>query len=123
MGPCDFSFAYNLVKLLPNLKVLSLRCSTISKEALIFILDKLPNLEVLNISHCLLIPPPPAPRKALKEIDGFILEKASRLREFLTCIDDSCVMCQRARSDEGLMRWYRYEEGLWKTDEVRSLAL
>ncbi|KAH7841858.1 hypothetical protein Vadar_021824 [Vaccinium darrowii] len=68
-------------------------------------------------------PPPPAPKKALKEIDEYILEKASRLREFFTCMDNSCIMCQRARNDEGLMRWYKYEEGLWKTDEVRSLAL
>ncbi|KAI8539354.1 hypothetical protein RHMOL_Rhmol09G0176000 [Rhododendron molle] len=35
----------------------------------------------------------------------------------LTCKDNSCVMCQRARSDERLMRWYKYEEGLWKIDE------
>ncbi|XP_058205145.1 F-box/LRR-repeat protein At3g48880 [Rhododendron vialii] len=125
MGPCDTSFASTLVACLPTLKVLSLRCSTILKDALIIILDELPNLEVLNISHCLLIevPPSPAPKKVLKEIDESILEKASRLREFLTCMDNSCVMCQRARSDEGLMRWYKYEEGLWKTDEVRSLAL
>lgn len=125
MGPCDISFASTLVDFLPTLKVLSLRCSTILKDALVIILDGLPNLEVLNISHCLLIevPPPPAPKKVLKEIDVSILEKASRLREFLTCMDNSCVMCQRARSDEGLMRWYKYEEGLWKTDEVRSLAL
>lgn len=125
MGPCDNFFASTLVECLPNLKVLSLRCSTIWRDALIIILDGLLNLEVLNISHCLLIeaPPPPAPKKALKEIDEYILEKASRLREFFTCMDNSCIMCQRARNDEGLMRWYKYEEGLWKTDEVRSLAL
>lgn len=125
MGPCDIFFASTLVEFLPNLKVLSLRCSTIWRDALIIILDGLLNLEVLNISHCLLIeaPPPPAPKKALKEIDGYILEKASRLRKFFTCMDNSCIMCQRARNDEGLMRWYKYEEGLWKTDEVRSLAL
>ncbi|KAH7867591.1 hypothetical protein Vadar_029183 [Vaccinium darrowii] len=125
MGPCDNFFASTLVECLPNLKVLSLRCSTIWRDALIIILDGLLNLEVLNISHCLLIeaPPPPAPKKALKEIDEYILEKASGLREFFTCMDNSCIMCQRARNDEGLMRWYKYEEGLWKTDEVRSLAL
>jgi len=123
MGPCDIFFASTLVEFLPNLKVLSLRCSTIWRDALIIILDGLLNLEVLNISHCLLIEAPPPPAPALNEIDGYILEKASRLREFFTCMDNSCIMCQRARNDEGLMRWYKYEEGLWKTDEVRSLAL
>ncbi|XP_010255463.1 PREDICTED: F-box/LRR-repeat protein At3g48880 isoform X2 [Nelumbo nucifera] len=92
--------------------------------ALILILDCLEHLEVLNISHCLLIevPPPPSPKVVLGELDETIKEKASRLREFITCQEDSCIMCQRTINDEGLMRWYKYEEGLWRMDEVRSLA-
>ncbi|KAK4571675.1 hypothetical protein RGQ29_030191 [Quercus rubra] len=125
MGPCDKFFASTLATYLPTLKVLSLRCSMLYKEALIIVLDSLPHLEVLNISHCLLIEvlPPPGPKKVVSEIDQSIIEKASRLREFLTCMNDSCTMCQRTKIDEGLMRWYRYEEGLWKADEVSSLAL
>ncbi|KAK3039282.1 hypothetical protein RJ639_027986 [Escallonia herrerae] len=125
MGPCNIFFASTLATYLPNLKVLSLRCSMLFKDALIIILDSLQQLEVLNISHCLLIevPQPPARHTVLKALDDSILEKASRLREFLTCMDDTCIMCQRTRHDEGLMRWYKYEEGLWKVDEVRSLAI
>ncbi|KAL3755791.1 hypothetical protein ACJRO7_002785 [Eucalyptus globulus] len=129
MGPFDMHFALPLVTYIPRLKVLSLRCSVIMRDALVTILDNLQDLEVLNISHCILIedPPPPLPQRVvkemIKEIDPFIMNKANRLREFLVCMDDSCVMCERARSDEGLMRWYQYEEGLWKSDEVRSLAL
>nr|XP_023886888.1 F-box/LRR-repeat protein At3g48880-like isoform X3 [Quercus suber] len=125
MGPCDKFFASTLATFLPTLKVLSLRCLMLYKEALIIVLDSLPHLEVLNISHCLLIEvlPPPGPKKVVSEIDQSIIEKASRLREFLTCMNDSCTMCQRTKIDEGLMRWYRYEEGLWKADEVSSLAL
>ncbi|KAK4571676.1 hypothetical protein RGQ29_030191 [Quercus rubra] len=90
MGPCDKFFASTLATYLPTLKVLSLRCSMLYKEALIIVLDSLPHLEVLNISHCLLIEvlPPPGPKKV------------------------------RTKIDEGLMRWYRYEEGLWKADEM-----
>ncbi|OAY48281.1 F-box/LRR-repeat protein At3g48880 isoform X3 [Manihot esculenta] len=125
MGPFDVSFASTLAEYLPKLKVLSLRCSMLIKDALILMLDRLQCLEVLNISHCLLIetPAPPAPRRIIKELDQTILEKASRLREFLTCMADSCIMCQRTENDEGLMRWYKYEEGLWKADEVSSLSL
>ncbi|EEF51408.1 conserved hypothetical protein [Ricinus communis] len=125
MGPFEIFFASTLAAYLPKLRVLSLRCSMLIKDALILILDSLQSLEVLNISHCLLIevPAPPAPKRIIRELDHTILEKASRLREFLTCMDESCIMCQRTKSDEGLMRWYKYEEGLWKTDEVRSLAL
>ena len=125
MGPCDIYFASSLAAFLPKLKVLSLRCSTLYKDALILILDSLEHLEVLNISHCILMEALPAPqhKRIVKEIDQTIHQKASRLREFITCMDDNCIMCQRTRTDEGLVRWYKYEEGMWKADEVRSLAL
>ncbi|GAV72508.1 IPP-2 domain-containing protein/F-box-like domain-containing protein [Cephalotus follicularis] len=125
MGPFDIYFASALVAYLPKLKVLSLRCSMLINDALILILDGLHNLEVLNISHCLLVEvqPPPAPRRVRTKLDQIILQKASHLREFLTCMKDSCIMCQRTKFDEGLMRWYKYEEGLWKADEVSTLAL
>lgn len=125
MGPCDVLCASTLVAYLPKLKVLSLRCSLLNKDALLIILDGLKHLEVLNISHCLLIevPPHPAPKRVVRELDPCILERASRLRLFLTCMEDSCLMCERTRNDEGLVRWYKYEEDLWKDDEVCSLAL
>lgn len=125
MGPCDIFFASSLVTFVPNLKVLSLRCSILVRDALIILLDGLQQLEVLNISHCLLIevPTPPAPKKVVSQIDELILQKASRLRNFITCMNQSCIMCQRTRNDEGLIRWYKYEEELWKVDEVKSLAI
>ncbi|XP_061997309.1 F-box/LRR-repeat protein At3g48880-like [Rosa rugosa] len=123
IGTCNF-FASALVRYVPKLKVLSLRCSNLLKEDLIAILNGLQDLEVLNISHCVLLNTRPRTRIILTELDPFILGKAFRLRRFITCMkSESCVMCQRAREDEGIMRWYRYEEGLWKVDEVDSLAL
>ncbi|KAG5630166.1 hypothetical protein H5410_001883 [Solanum commersonii] len=44
------------------------------------------------------------------------------VRKFLTCMSDSCIMCQHTRNDEGFMRWYKYAD-LWKLDEVKSLAI
>ncbi|XP_060176011.1 F-box/LRR-repeat protein At3g48880-like isoform X2 [Lycium barbarum] len=124
MGPCDTLFASTLVEFLPNLKVLSVRCTVLPKPALVIILDGFKKLEVLNISHCLITEgSPPAPEKILTKLDESILEKACRLRKFLTCMSDSCIMCQRIRNDEGLIRWYKYEEDLWKVDEVRSLSV
>ena len=125
MGPCDMLCATTLVAYLPKLKVLSLRCTMLNKDALILILEGLQHLEVLNISHCLLVEvlPHPAQKRVLKELDHSIIERASRLRVFLTCMEDTCIMCQRTRNDEGLMRWYKYEEDLWKADEVSSLAV
>ncbi|XP_031271968.1 F-box/LRR-repeat protein At3g48880-like [Pistacia vera] len=97
MGPFDVLFASTIAKF-PNLKILSLRCSMIVKDALMLILDGLPNLDVLNISHCLLIGgqllPPLMLEKIIKKPNKIILEKAARLHEFLTCTEHSCIMCQ-----------------------------
>ncbi|KAH0781106.1 hypothetical protein KY290_000704 [Solanum tuberosum] len=124
MTPCDILFAFALVSFLPNLKVLSVRCTELSKPALVILLEGLKKLKVLNISHCRITEylPPPAPMKILTELDEFILEKASRLDKFLTCMSDSCIMCQRTRNDEGFMTWYKYAD-LWKLDEVKSFAI
>jgi hypothetical protein len=124
MGPCDMFFASTLAAFVPKLRVLSLRCTALYRDALILILDGLEHLEVLNISHCILMEgPPPQPKKIIKKIDPIVRQKASRLREFITCMEDSCIMCQRTRTDEGIVRWYKYEEWFWKGDEVKALAL
>ncbi|KAH0764828.1 hypothetical protein KY285_000699 [Solanum tuberosum] len=124
MTPCDILFASALVSFLPNLKVLRVRCTELSKPALVILLEGLKKLKVLNISHCIITEylPPPAPMKILIELDESILKKASRLEKFLTCMSDSCIMCQRTRNDEGFMRWHKYAD-LWKVDEVKSLAI
>ncbi|XP_052204084.1 F-box/LRR-repeat protein At3g48880-like [Diospyros lotus] len=125
MGPVSIFFASAIVAFLPGLKVLSLRCSRITKKALIIILEGLANLEVLNISHAILIesPPPPAPKIELKELDHSILEKASRLREFLTCSKNKCNLCCSTRNDKDFFGWSMYQEGTWKEDELKSFAL
>ncbi|XP_015070269.1 F-box/LRR-repeat protein At3g48880-like isoform X2 [Solanum pennellii] len=95
MGPCDMLFASALASFLPNLEVLSVRCTVLSKPALAIILEKLKKLKVLNISHCAITEDSPLePMRILTKLDKSILEKASR-----------------------------YEEDLWKVDEVKSLAV
>ncbi|KAL5066411.1 hypothetical protein RYX36_028148 [Vicia faba] len=121
MGRFHLGFANSLTMYLPNLKVLSIRCSELVKEALILILDKLEHLEVLNISHSCFV-------NDVNNYEGYrfdpiISEKASRLREFVTCSKESCIMCHRTKIDRGRPRWFKYEEGRWKDDEVSSLSL
>ncbi|GAU37945.1 hypothetical protein TSUD_269600 [Trifolium subterraneum] len=125
MGHLDKIFAFSLATYLPNLKVLSVRCSMLVKEALIIILDSLKYLEVLNTSHsCFVIPYEEGRYRFISNIDrNTIGEKASRLRQFITCMEKPCIMCQRTRMDCEIAKWYKYEEGNWKDDEVSSLAL
>uniref|UniRef100_A0A1D1XRT9 F-box/LRR-repeat protein At3g48880 n=1 Tax=Anthurium amnicola TaxID=1678845 RepID=A0A1D1XRT9_9ARAE len=123
MGTFDVNFSSSLYANLPKLKVLSVRCSRISKDALLFILDKMENLEVLNISHCHITDGSATSKQMIRELDSTILNKASRLHEFFYCQDSKCISCRRMDSDEGLMRWYKYEDWFWRKDEVSSLDL
>jgi hypothetical protein len=126
MRHLDKEFASSLITYLPNLKVLSVRCLGLVKEALILILDNLKYLEVLNISHSCFVEHTPNEEgyRFISYIDSNTIgEKVSKLRQFITCMEKSCNMCQRTRMDCGLPRWYSYEEGIWKDDEVSSLAL
>ncbi|XP_066386873.1 F-box/LRR-repeat protein At3g48880-like isoform X2 [Miscanthus floridulus] len=124
MGLFDQQFASAILQFLPKLKVLSLRCSKVSMDALQCLVNSMEYLEVLNISHCLLLVVAVNGRKqVVHELDSQILERASRLREFHYCQSRLCVTCQRMVVDEGIMRWYRYEDWFWRQDEVRSLDL
>ncbi|KAJ1278393.1 hypothetical protein BS78_04G076000 [Paspalum vaginatum] len=124
MGSFDQQFASAILQFLPKLKVLSLRCSKVSMDALHCLLNSMEYLEVLNISHCLLLVIAQNGRKqVVHELDSPIRERASRLREFHYCQSRSCIACQRMVVDEGIMRWYRYEDWFWRRDEVRSLDL
>ncbi|ESQ43408.1 hypothetical protein EUTSA_v10015605mg [Eutrema salsugineum] len=121
MGPIDLFFVQNLVCLLPKLKVLSLRCTSIHIDALTKILDKMKRLEVLNIYHSYI----EVSDTEVTEVPwSTVIEKAFKLKQFVACNDPkTCVKCQWTEKDEGVMRWNMYDEGLWKEDEISSLHL
>lgn len=123
MGPFNIRCASALVQYTPYLKILSLRCSIIYKNALIAILEGLQYLEILNISHTIIMEDSPIAPRIILGLDDSTREMGARVPKFIICEESSCVMCERMMADEGLLRWYKYEEGLWKMDEVMSLAL
>lgn len=125
MGTFDVQFASTIADNLPKLKTLSLRCSILTKEALLFLLDCMDHLEILNISHCMLFEnlTHQGRKNVVRVLGSDVLKKASRLKEFYYCMNVDCETCRRMVKDEGLMRWYRYEESFWRKDEVKALDL
>ncbi|EEF51144.1 conserved hypothetical protein [Ricinus communis] len=124
MSPFDHDFANTLFIYLPKLKVLSLRCSIVHKDALRLTLMLFDDLKVLNISHSLLVDlfPSEIPTTFKWDHDTSITEQASRLKTFLWCQNSYCIMCQRVLYDAGHPNWQEYE-GLWCEDEVSSFAI
>ncbi|MCD9646910.1 hypothetical protein HAX54_037161 [Datura stramonium] len=69
MGPCDMLFASTLVSFLPNLKVLSVRCTVLSKSALVTILDGFKSWKSSTYLSC-----PSLPSTCTKENSGQVDE-------------------------------------------------
>ncbi|XP_050229534.1 F-box/LRR-repeat protein At3g48880-like [Mercurialis annua] len=124
MSPFDHDFANTLFIYLPKLKVLSLRCTMVHKDALRLAFMLFDDLKVLNISHSLLVDlfPYEIPTMFRLEDDASMAEQASRLTTFLSCQSTACVMCQRVYNDAGRPNWQEYQEGLWREDEGFWLA-
>lgn len=89
---------------IPNLKVLSLQCCLVEKEALVYILNNMKNLEVLNLCHCFIVDEGllrPGYAYVARALDNSIIERASRMKQFLFCDADSCRVCPLMFVTEG----------------------
>lgn len=119
----NLDFAIALSKNAPKLKVLSLRGTMVHNKALDYILDNFEHLEVLNISHCLFkhINDSAVCFTLYRDLDRSIGKKGLRLKEFLTCQKDSCILCKRKPYDELSINWCEFQQRRWKDDEVSSL--
>ncbi|PON84597.1 F-box domain containing protein [Trema orientale] len=124
MCPFDIDFAHAIVVQTPQLKVLSLRCTLVFKDALLFLLLNLQHLEVLNLTHCLMVS---HNREAgclvlYREIEEEIIKNASNLKTFLSC-KKACPLCKIPTNGEDFLKWYDYDERNWRMEEIPSLAI
>ncbi|CAK7335495.1 unnamed protein product [Dovyalis caffra] len=89
MNPFDYESANTLFGNLPQLKVLSPRCTIVPKDAFRITLMIFDFLKVENISHCLLVDTDinECLTRLSWENDSSTLEKASRLEKLVSCQD------------------------------------
>ncbi|XP_062026341.1 F-box/LRR-repeat protein At3g48880-like [Rosa rugosa] len=120
----DMNCAENILAYAPSLKVISLRCNRVHRDAILFLLKELRQLEVMNITHCLILDhfPKPGFWSVLPELDEFVLQEASRLKKFLFCQMRSCNVCHFQINSNGLLFWTQNNEAIWIMDEVSTLA-
>ncbi|XP_062119554.1 F-box/LRR-repeat protein At3g48880-like [Humulus lupulus] len=125
MCPVDSDFALSIASHTPNLKVLSLRCTVVFKQALLILLKKLNKLEVLNLAHSLMVCDTREPGFLLvfEEIDDEIIKNTKHVKTLITCQKNACPMCRVAVDQEDFLKWYNYEEENWKLDEIPSLTV
>ncbi|KAJ7944888.1 F-box/LRR-repeat protein [Quillaja saponaria] len=128
--PLDIEFAESLIKHIPKLKILSLRCSLVYTEALRCILKGLEYLEVLNLSHSMFFA---ELDHEGAETSNILIQRGgeipaamdvSRLERLVACQGEtSCFLCQLMLENPSVGgRGYRFQEAMWREDEISSLA-
>ncbi|XP_018681016.1 F-box/LRR-repeat protein At3g48880-like [Musa acuminata AAA Group] len=125
MGSLHGEFA-SAISMYLRLKVLSLRCCTVSAASLMLICMCMKHLEVCNLSHSLVYLNEGWEAMPLKKwMDNIVgellveqVEQNSSLRSFIYCQDyESCSACRRMMSGETRL------QKEWRRDEVNSFDL
>ncbi|GMN32238.1 hypothetical protein TIFTF001_003574 [Ficus carica] len=128
LSPFHLDFAKAIIAHVPNLKVLSLQCVVVYKDAVLHLLTNMKHLEVLNLTHSVVADfnPQHGPEQNLffQRVNGEISERAVHLKKFILCTDELCPKCsENTLADHSLIRWYEFGEEHWRQDEVPSLAV
>lgn len=123
LWPFMVDLAKAIAASIPNLKVLSLQCILVEKEAFVYILNNMKNLEMLNLCHCLIVDeglPRPGYAYVARALDNSKIERASRMKKFLFCDADSCRIGQLMFVTGVSSGWSDF--GIWPRDTVSALA-
>ncbi|XP_061366568.1 F-box/LRR-repeat protein At3g48880-like [Gastrolobium bilobum] len=120
----DFHANY-LIKCTPNLKFLSIRSVMVNKKGLCRVLQSLEHLEVVNICHSLIVERPnPRSRVVVYRIHDLRNHlDITCLRKLLFC-KGRCLRCKYIGRENNPTRLSPYGtfEGIWRDDEIPSLA-
>lgn len=111
-----------VVNYTPNLKELSIRFVIVNLRALCLVLNSLKDLEVVNISHSLIVD------KLDGEFEMYSLRNlrnhldASYYRKLIVCETGECLRCQNGRNNDPRRLPHGPLEDIWRQDEITSLA-
>lgn len=120
----DVEHAEMLLKYTPNLKALSIRGSMVNLKALSFVLNRLKQLEVVNVSHCFIFNHPHG-RLHDRLVPCHVHHLPNRLKapcmkKLITCQRRTCLICNGNPYE--LMTSHEDKERFWREDEISSLA-
>ncbi|RDY05279.1 F-box/LRR-repeat protein, partial [Mucuna pruriens] len=125
---CDFveDHADAMIEYTRNLKVLSVRSIIVSMKALCRVLTFLEHLEAVNICHSMILDTTGGPRSKVvvyRTISDLQKRLApSCLGKLIFCEDGNCLRCKNACDTIPRRQPYGPFEGIWREDEITSLA-
>ncbi|RHN46744.1 putative leucine-rich repeat domain, L domain-containing protein [Medicago truncatula] len=109
-----------LVNYTPNLKVLSIRNMTVNMGGLCHVLNNLEHLEVVNLSHSLIVD------KLDDELQQYSVDDVqSRVNnscKLITCQIRTCLWCKTPFARNPRRMPHGTLEDIWRDDEIRSLS-
>jgi len=119
---CRFELyeARALVKYTPNLKVLSIRNMNVNMGGLCHVLNNLEHLEVVNLSHSLIVD------KLDDELQSYLVDDVlSRVNiscKLITCQITTCLWCKNQFARNPRRMPHGSLEDIWREDEIMSLS-
>ncbi|CAH2055245.1 unnamed protein product [Thlaspi arvense] len=121
----DKELAKIIVRKLPNVERLSFRCATICGVAVISLVIGLPNLKILNLSHCILTETRYCDRAAdMKYKQELVKFGAEKLEKIIVCCSN-CTICENVWKYTIVYRsptpeYRSFWDKQWKTDEIEE---
>lgn len=114
-----------LVKHVPKLKVLSLQSVRLNKNALVYLVKHLKELEVLNVSHGFIISGNRVNNTVVYPLHMIpqLLNKIPRKPTTLMYCDGYCAMCQEVFVSNMTNQWREPETYIWRDDEIPTLRV
>lgn len=118
-----------IISYLPSLERVSFRCNYVCREAAISLIIGLPNLKILNLSHCIFTEPCRDGTNlisGMKPKEELIRIGTEKLNKFMVCCSN-CPICQdfwqySISPQRNKPKFRSYWRKLWKSDEIKELA-
>ncbi|KAI9109929.1 hypothetical protein K1719_018970 [Acacia pycnantha] len=118
--------ATTMAKHVPKLKVLSLQSVRMNKNALVYVVKKLEELEVLNVTHGFVVSGKRYPR-IIEVYPQYslptLLENMLRKSTTLMYCTSFCNKCKEVIICNRMKKWKDPKEQIWRDDEIPSLRV
>ncbi|XP_028769161.1 uncharacterized protein LOC114726659 [Neltuma alba] len=124
---CHFSLkiALKLIKYVPKLKRLSLQSTRVNKDALVFAVAQLGELEDLNVSHSFIVGgdrPENITVFSQHQVPDILVGEVLRMPRIISC-GLFCNMCEDVLFWNMANEWENPEEQIWREDEILTLRV
>ncbi|KAL1214812.1 putative F-box protein [Cardamine amara subsp. amara] len=122
LGTFQVYYSKEIVCYLQSIKRLSLRCSSVSIEAVLWLMKRLENLTILNLSHCkelYMSSGMDMNPRTIHDYNDYLVQAATqKLEKLIICPQYNCKVCKDGPN--GFEPHLSFQKH-WRNDEIKEL--